>query len=484
MVSLQIITKTRLIKIQVKSNKNMKKVIFLWIGLFFFYPATSQEKFITLEEFLAMIKKHHPVVAQADIKLSEAEAKLLKARGAFDPKLEGNVKEKNFKEVEYYSLWKGSFTIPTWYGIDVKANYEQNEGYYLNPQNTTPRDGLWSAGVSIDILKGMLFNNRMNMVKQAKILQQKNKLERDILVNTILAEGAKTFANWRLHYENIKVYKKFLTNAQIRFEGISRSSNLGETAAIDTVETKILVRKRKLDTLDASIKLQKIRLKVSNFLWIKGVPVELAEGLIPVLSEDIIVDQLNIGNYLGNAENLDAHPELQSLEFDINSYDLNIKLKKNNLLPSIKLNYNFLTEELSQIRSFSTENYKGALKVEFPLFLRKERGQLRLAKLKRENIDYKLKTKELSLKNKIKGIEKELFNLQEQISTINEIINDSRVMLSSERRLFEVGESSIFLINSRENKLIDAQLKQNEIKNKFYRSNINLFETLRINLGQ
>lgn len=151
----------------------MKKVIFLWIGLFFFYPATSQEKFITLEEFLAMIKKHHPVVAQADIKLSEAEAKLLKARGAFDPKLEGNVKEKNFKEVEYYSLWKGSFTIPTWYGIDVKANYEQNEGYYLNPENTTPRDGLWSAGVSIDVLKGMLFNNRMNMVKQAKILQQK-----------------------------------------------------------------------------------------------------------------------------------------------------------------------------------------------------------------------------------------------------------------------------------------------------------------------
>ena len=57
-----------------------------------------------------------------------------------------------------------------------------------------------------------------------------------------------------------------------------------------------------------------------------------------------------------------------------------------------------------------------------------------------------------------------MFNLQEQISTINEIINDSRVMLSSERRLFEVGESSIFLINSRENKLIDAQLKQNEIK--------------------
>jgi len=462
----------------------MKKAIFLWIGLLFFSSVNSQEKLFTLEEFLAMIKKHHPVVAQAEIKLSEAEAKLLKARGAFDPKLKGGLKEKNYKETEYYSLWKGSFTIPTWYGIDLNANYEQNEGYYLNPQNITPQDGLWSAGISIDVLKGMLYNNRMNMVNQAKLLQQKNKVERDILINSILAKGAEAYANWQLYYENIEVYKKFLKNAQTRFEGVLRSSILGETAAIDTVETKIVLRKRKLDTLEAHLKLQKIKLQVSNFLWVDGIPIELDEALVPDLSQEKLVNQLNIENYLGNAEDLTNHPELQSLALDIDAYDLEIKLKKNNLLPSVKLEYNFLTNDIEQPRYLNTGDYKAGVSIKFPLFLRKERGELKLAKLKSENSSYTYSLKELSLKNKVKAIEKELISLQAQLSVINDIIKESQLMVSSERRLFEVGESSIFLINSRENKLIDFQLKQNQIKNKFYKSNIELFETLRIDLQQ
>ena len=65
---------------------------------------TQEENIFSLEEFLAMVKKHHPVVAQANLKISEAEAKLLKARGAFDPKLEGGMKEKNYHGTEYYSF--------------------------------------------------------------------------------------------------------------------------------------------------------------------------------------------------------------------------------------------------------------------------------------------------------------------------------------------------------------------------------------------
>ena len=128
----------------------MKKLIhlLLWIALPVFSfaqeePVIAEETLIqeenvfSLEEFLAMVKKHHPVVAQAELKLSEAEAKLLKARGAFDPKLEGGMKEKNYNGTEYYSLFKGSFKIPTWYGIDLKADYEQNDGYYRSSRSTT-----------------------------------------------------------------------------------------------------------------------------------------------------------------------------------------------------------------------------------------------------------------------------------------------------------------------------------------------------------
>ena len=473
----------------------MKKLIYLLIVLLSPLMVLSQEKPFTttetlakeenifsLEEFLAMVKKHHPVVSQANLKISEAEAKLLKARGAFDPKLEGGMKEKNYHGTEYYSLWNGSFTIPTWYGIDLKADYEQNDGYYLNPQNTVPEDGIFSAGVNVRLLRGLLYNERMNSVKQAKILQNQNELERNILVNSILAEAAKAYADWKLYYENKTVYEDFLENAQIRFNGVSRSSELGETRAIDTVETKIFLRKRQLDLKQANLNLQKARLNLSNYLWIDEVPVELEEQLIPQASEDNILSSLGIDSFLGNAEDVSNHPELRSIEYDLQSYDLDIRLGRNNLLPIVDVEYKFLTEEYDEPSYLNTSDYKAGIKVKFPLFLRKERGDLRLAKVKREDTEYKFDQKEWNLKNKIRATEQEIASLKEQLQLIEEIVEDSQIMVASEVRLFEIGESSIFLINSRENKLIDSQLKQNKIENDYIKAATKLFESLRLNL--
>ncbi|HIB37420.1 MAG TPA: TolC family protein [Mesonia sp.] len=392
------------------------------------------------------------------------------------------MKEKNYHGTEYYSLWNGSFTIPTWYGIDLKADYEQNDGYYLNPQNTVPEDGIFSAGVNIRLLRGLLYNERMNSVKQAKILQNKNEVERDILVNSILAEAAKAYADWKLYYENRSVYEEFLENAQIRFNGVVRTSELGETRALDTVETKIFLRKRQLDVKQANLNLQKAKLNLSNYLWIEDVPVELEDQLVPQASEENILSSLGIENFLGNAEDISEHPELQSIQYDLQAYDLDIRLGRNNLLPTVDVEYKFLTEEYDQPSYLNTSDYKAGVKVKFPLFLRKERGDLRLAKVKRENTEYKFDQKEWNLKNKIKATEQEIASLKEQLQLIEEIVEDSETMVAAEVRLFEIGESSIFLINSRENKLIDSQLKQNKIENDYFKAATKLFENLRLNL--
>lgn len=59
----------------------------------------------TYNEFLGYVKKYHPLVKQADLKLNEAQANLMQARGAFDPKIEVDFNEKQFKDNQYYSIW-------------------------------------------------------------------------------------------------------------------------------------------------------------------------------------------------------------------------------------------------------------------------------------------------------------------------------------------------------------------------------------------
>lgn len=51
-------------------------------------------------------------------------------------------------------------------------------------------------------------------------------------------------------------------------------------------------------------------------------------------------------------------------------------------------------------------------------------------------------------------------------------------MLSAEERKFSFGESSVFLINTRENKLIEVQVKAIQLQNKFLSTKAKLFNSL------
>ena len=51
-------------------------------------------------------------------------------------------------------------------------------------------------------------------------------------------------------------------------------------------------------------------------------------------------------------------------------------------------------------------------------------------------------------------------------------------MLKAEERLFSIGESSLFLINTRENNLVSAQLAEINLENRFYVSNSMLFKIM------
>ena len=53
-------------------------------------------------------------------------------------------------------------------------------------------------------------------------------------------------------------------------------------------------------------------------------------------------------------------------------------------------------------------------------------------------------------------------------------------LLQAEDRKFSYGESSLFLINSRERALIDARLKANEVQNKYLMAQAKLFQVLAI----
>ncbi|TWO31994.1 TolC family protein [Seonamhaeicola sediminis] len=459
----------------------MRLALFIFIiCLSSILSAQENTSIMSLSEYLGYVKSYHPIVKQANLVINESEAKLMKARGAFDPKLEVDYDRKKFKNTEYYDRLNATFKIPTWFGIEFKGNFEENTGDFLDPQAIVPEDGLYSAGVSIPVARGFLTNERMAMLRQSRLFIKQAQADRQLLVNNILYEATVSYFNWLRLYNEKRVYEEFLTNVKIRFDGIKKSYEVGDKPAIDTLEARIALNNRRLNLEKARIKFVKSSLELSNFLWLNdNTPIEIGDNIIPDISTfDNIDTTLNTFGLEVESFDIESHPKLQSLDFKIQSLTIEKRLKQNNLLPQIDLEYNFLSETPDVVRSFSSAAYKSGVNVSFPLFLRKERGDLKLATIKLKDTEFEVQNTRISLINKIDAINQELDSYVTQNNFTSVIVDDYTKMLTAEERKFFLGESSLFLVNSRESKLIDAKLKAIEIENDFLKTKANLFNVL------
>ena len=465
----------------------MKRIylIFLFFSVSIFAqntPVTLNE--LTYEEYLGYVKKFHPVVKSANLIISNAQANLMMARGGFDPKIEVDFDKKQFKNTDYYSILNSSFKIPTWYGIEIKAGFNNSEGVFLNPENSIPNQGISSFGISVPVGQGLLINQRMADIRKAKIQLNLSQAERKLQAISILYDASVAYFNWKRNYSEVQLYESYLINAEKRLTGVSSLILNGDKPAIDSVEANINVRNRKLSLEDSRLKLAKSKLELSNFLWLENnLPLELQDTIIPEKElNDKIKITLKTDGFIFDEAQLVNHPKIKALENKIQMLDIERKLKVNSLLPKINLDYQYLSVPQSFTYSNFLYNnfndYKLGMNFYFPLFLRKERGSVKLAKNKIQDTQFELNLERVQLVNKIKAQQTEINSLEKQLKLINELVADNSTMLTSEDRLFSFGESSIFLINTRENNLIVSQLNALSIENRLFVSNAELFKVM------
>jgi len=457
--------------------KSIQLLFLLFTCISFAQTTTSNE--LTFNEYLGYVKKFHPMVKSANLEITNAQANLMMARGGFDPKIEVDFDKKQFKDKEYYSILNSSFKIPTWYGIEVKAGFDNSEGIYINPENTLPSKGLTSLGISVPLGQGLLINQRMADVRKAKIQIKLSQAERKLQATQVLYDASVAYFNWKRNYSEVQLYQNYLNNATKRYKGIQSLITNGDKPAIDSVEAGINVRNRELSLEDSKLKLIKAKLELSNFLWLENnIPMELQDAIIPEEKLELTIQEtLKTNELLQENQSIENHPKINSLQSKIDILNVERKLKANSLLPKIDVGYHYLSEP-NYWNSTNLNNYKIGMNVYFPLFLRKERGSLKLAEFKIQNTQYDLNIQRLQLTNKINAQQNEIKSLENQRKLIQKLVDDYNVMLSSEERLFSFGESSMFLINSRENNLVSSQLSKIALENRYLTSNAELFRIM------
>lgn len=446
-------------------------------------PAQTDTTVFTAEVFFELIRANHPIIKQAGLFGEEARQVVMQARGAFDPKLASSYDRKEFGNTLYYNHWQNKLVVPLWWaGIDLNASYDQNAGQYINPAERTPSSGLAGIGLSVPIGRTIGIDARRSAVRQARLALNLAEADRLKLVNKTLFDAAKSYWEWFLAYQQRRLLVEGYELADLRFRALRERALLGDAATIDTTEALITVQDRLVQRQQAELEEQNARLRVSTFLWnAQGQPAELPPSAIP--------QQAPLTAYTADAfqallsRATQQHPELLKLEAKAQQLTIEEQFRRAMVQPQVVVSASLLSQtptvdvpyDWSDYYSFRPQNHKIGLDVVFPLFLRKERGKLREVQVKNQQVNLERQQTNRDITNTVQAAYNQLQALAQQVTVQQQAILNQQRLLQAEQQKFEIGESSLFLVNSRETKLIDLRIKGEELKTKYQKAIAELY---------
>ena len=443
--------------------------------------AQDSVQVLTLEQYHSIILANHPVASQARLLTEQARQELRIARGAFDPEISSKLQRKEFNSKEYYNIWDNTLRVPLWFGPALKAGFEKNQGQFLNPEKNTPTDGLSYAGITVPLGQGLFIDERRATLKQAKLMQGIAEAERVKLINKLLLEATKDYWDWLFQYRTVQLYREALDLADFRLQAVQIRAQEGDLAAIDTVEALMVVQDRQVQLQQALLNYNNNRLKVAVHLWAENaVPLELEENTVPTLlgSEIAALPPDSLEQLLQFARR--NHPELVKLDLKGAQLEIEQRFAADKLKPKINVDYNVLqgdfylnSEALDQ--QYLGNNYKLGVSFNFPLFLRQERGKLQLTKAKQQANALELVQSAREIEAGIVAAYNDWQALEAQILLQERAVANALTLRNGEITRFENGESSLFLINSREMKYLEAQVKLYELRAKYAKAKTFLY---------
>ncbi|MBM3171849.1 MAG: TolC family protein [Bacteroidetes bacterium] len=449
----------------------MKRIYFMLLGLISMQGARTQgpEQVLEFERYLDYVVQHHPYGLAIDQISEQAKGSLLGARGGFDPILESRYDQKEFDQKNYWQWLETKVKVPTWFGISGYAAYDWVQGAYVDPSRTLPSNGLPALGLEASLLRGLVIDERRAALRQAQQGLLAAEQERVEAWNELMLKAIKAYWDWVFAWRNVQVFDTSVQVAERQFQGVRAAYVLGENPAIDTLDAFVLFQERQTGQIAAAQELIKARLSLSTFLWRdRQTPLELDSAVRP---DEIRFDQLPGLPSLDSLSRIlpatdDASPLLQRQRFEIAELQVQRRLASWNQLPMLNARWNALYQENQP--AWFTNNYKIGLDFYMPLLLRKERGKRQEveAKLTKAQMDYQFQR--LGVRNQLLTLYNEWNNLGRQLALLSTMTDQLDALFRAEQRRFELGESSIFLINQRQQKYIEYKIKETDVRRKLH----------------
>ncbi len=448
-------------------------------GYVIYFPVNASAQTLDVETFIQMVVKYHPVVKRANLDISISESELLQSRGAFDPQLKSSFSRKDMGGITYYNYQQTELKIPTWYGIEIAGGIESVYGSSTDPQETKGESSY--IGISLPVLQNLLLDKRRAALQKARIMVDYSKNEQLAVINDILLEALLQYWEWVRLDQELNMLLSVKQNIEQRLNFTNTTIAIGERAPIDSLEAQaqLLFIEGLENELQVAVRNAKITL--SAYTWTEnGQAVNLPQDLKPaegLLQIDNIRFEAETQQFF-EQEAMRNHPELQAYPIKLQYLEVDKRWAFQQLLPKLDLKYNQLGKGFnllnSSLQPLLQNNFQYGVQFSMPLRLSEGRGQYRIAKYRIQQTELDRDLKQKLIQNKVSMEFQQLTQIQKQLAIQQSLLRNQEGLLDGENIRFTNGESSLFLVNNREQKVIETKQKLIALSAKYLQQKIKL----------
>lgn len=418
----------------------------------------------TLSTLADSVRLHFPLIQQAVASRTIASGEVLAARGAFDHKLDGY---SNSQPLDFYENYRHDIGLKrdTYGGGEVFAGYRIGRGdfepWYL--ERETNKGGEFKAGFVVPLSRDRSIDQNRAELWRAQL--ERGRVEPEIRAMIIGATRDATAAYWQwvAAAANYRIATEVLQLGIDRTAYLERQVEEGEKADIELVDNQRIILSRSAKATDARRKLQQAAVKLSLFLRDEvGRPV-----VLPLDAATLPFPDARSAEVWGEAADVafaEANrPELEELQLARRQLAVLLRQATNETLPQIDaglLVAQDVGEPTSPKRDKSELELEAAITLSVPLERRKALGKARQLQGKIAQLQAKTQFAADKIALEAQVAHAALTAAAQRVDQTTEGLALARRMQQAEARLYELGQSTLFNLNLREQQTAEAAVER------------------------
>ena len=437
-----------------------------------FTTATPDREHLTLDEVLASVDKHYPPLKAALLDQPIADADYLAAQGRFDLAIRSIVETNNFGFYES-RRWDVAVEQPlqTW-GASVFSGYQVSGGRFPSYDGKFQTDGLgeWRSGLRVPLLRDREIDGRRTELRKADIGRRIADLGIRQQRIVILQLATSRYWNWVAAGRRYDVAKAIFDIAVDREKILEKAVELGQLPAFEVEDNKRIIEERRAQMILAVRGIEQASYDLSLFYRdAQGKPViPKNTQLPPAFPEPTPIDDQQLEADIEMA--LQRRPEIARLSNQQEQVRLDRRLAQNRRLPNIDFLLSF-DRELGQRTVLRGPNeLRAGIVFDLPLQRRTATGQAAAAQSRIEQIDQRLSFLRDQIAVEVRDAVSAVRAAYQGALTLRDLVSRTRRVEDLERQRYDLGENTLFVLNTREIQTADASVREVGALADYYRA--------------